>query len=65
MIRRRPLLSAVVAVLCFAAAAAIWFVSDAHGHGLATGDRRAIIGLSLAGALSIIAALWRPSGRPE
>ena len=39
-------------------AAAIWVVSDAHGHGLTSGDRNAIVALVLvAVASSVVGAL--------
>ncbi len=56
-----------VAILTGPAAYALWFVSGAHGHGLASTDRAAIFGLSSASALSLVGAYvsWvRSRGRP-
>jgi len=38
-------------------AAAIWFISAAHGHGLASGDRKAITVLTLGSVASLAASV--------
>lgn len=58
MTRRRgaALVLAGLRVVLGASACAIWFVSSAHGHGLAAPDQRAIAGLSVGCVLCLVTA---------
>ncbi|MGB0205570.1 MAG: hypothetical protein ACPF9K_11045 [Neptuniibacter sp.] len=53
----RVFLFFLIALLSALAAYAIYFISDAHGHGLASNDRLAIYALSFIALLSFIAGL--------
>lgn len=58
---RRPLLAALAAcvagVILALMAAGVRLISDAHGHGLASADRRAIILLAVSSAACFAVAL--------
>ncbi len=51
--RYLPALLLALAAVLGLVAYAIWFVSDAHGHGLAYPDRRAIILLTVTSAIAL------------
>ena len=63
----RTLLSSAVLLSCALLlglhAAAIWMVSAAHGHGLASGDRTAIVVLTVASTVSLLAGIFVLSRR--
>ena len=48
----------LTSVLSFGLAAFILRVSNAHGHGLASGDRRAVILLVATGVVCVGGAIW-------
>lgn len=48
----------LLAVLFAGAAYVIYFVSDAHGHGLASGDQHAITALIVAAGCSALGSAW-------
>ena len=58
-----PAVLLILALLLGLLAAAIWMVSDAHGHGLASGDRRAIMVLTVASTVSLVAGIFVLSRR--
>jgi len=62
---RAALLWAVAASLAAILASGLWWVSDAHGHGLASADARAIGALTAAGvvcAAMVVRAIRSRSG---
>jgi hypothetical protein len=56
-LRYLPIILLALAVALGLMAWAIWFISDAHGHGLASADRRAIIVLTVASATALVSAV--------
>ena len=63
--RGAALVLAGLGVVLGASACAIWFVSSAHGHGLAAPDQRAIVGLSVGCVSCLVAAGVLHSRQPR